>query len=582
MNRIELLREYMKKCGVNACIIPTADPHLCEYISECYKLRQWLSGFTGSAGTLVVTERESGLWTDGRYYIQAEKELEGSGITLYRASEKQCVKIHEFLQEKLTSESILGVDGRLFSKKELDKIITELEKKKISVNTNFRPEKIWESRPQNPREKAFVLDARYVGESVCEKLENVRTKMKEKNFTHYLSSSPECIMWTLNIRGNDIMHTPVMLSYMLVSQKKVFLYADREKIDEDVGLYLNRNEITLKNYEDIFEDLENIGENSLLAADFSMTNYQLIKALKCAYKDCSDFIYNLKCIKTEKEIENIKKAYIKENTALVKSFYEIYHSTDIDECDVSNIIEKHRKNLEGYFSPSFDTIAAFGKNAAMMHYCAQKDSCAKVGERGLLLIDTGGQYFEGTTDTTRTLVIGDIADNERENLTLVLKGNISLLMAVFPQGSTGRDIDMAARMPLWKKGIDYRCGTGHGVGYFLGVHEGPQRISPLSQEKLVPGMTVTDEPGVYIEGEYGIRIENHLCVREFKETEYGKFLSFEVLNFCPIGTKHLKKELLDNKQQQWLNSYNERCRELLKEHLSNDEYEWLKSYTQAI
>jgi len=582
MNRIELLRDYMKKSGVNACIIPTADPHLNEYIPECYKLRQWLSGFTGSAGTLVVTENDSGLWTDGRYYIQAEKELEGTDIKLYRASEKECVKIHTFLQDKLKSGSFVGVDGRLFSKNQLDKIISELEKEKINVNTDFRPEKIWSSCPNKPCEKAFVLEEQYSGESLCKKLEKVRKKMKEKSFTHYLSSSPECIMWLLNIRGNDIRHTPVMLSYILISQNNAILYTDREKINEEVERYLNNNKISLKDYDAIFADLGNTDENSFLAADYSMTNYNLIKAVKCAYKDCDDFIYNLKCIKTEKEIENIKKAYIKENIALTKSFYEIYHSSGINECDVSDIIEKHRRKSEGYFSPSFDTIAAFGKNAAMMHYSAHESSCAKIENSGLLLVDTGGQYFEGTTDTTRTLVVGDITDEQCENLTLVLKGNISLLMSVFPEGSTGQSIDMAARAPLWKKGIDYRCGTGHGVGCFLSVHEGPQRISQLCKEMLLPGMTVTDEPGVYIEGEYGIRIENHLCVRRFKKTEYGEFLCFEVLNFCPIGTAHLKNELLDKEQLKWLNSYNERCRELLLEHLTKEENEWLKIYTKAI
>ena len=582
MSRIERLREYMKKSGVNACIIPTADPHLNEYIPECYKLRQWLSGFTGSSGTLVVTENESGLWTDGRYYIQAEKELEGTKIKLYKASEKECVKIHAFLQDKLKTGSFVGVDGRLFSKKQLDKIITELEKEKINVNTNFRPEKIWLNRPMKTCEKAFILGGQYCGESVNKKLEKVRKMMKEQRFTHYLSSSPECVMWLLNIRGNDIKHTPVMLSYILISQNSAILYADRDKITDEVESCLNNNKISLKDYDDIFTDLENTDKNSFLAADFSMTNYNLIKALKCAYKDCEDFIYNLKCIKNEKEIANIKKAYIKENIALTKSFYEIYHTSDINEYDVGNIIEKHRIKGEGYFSPSFDTIAAFGKNAAMMHYCAQENSCAKIENNGLLLIDTGGQYFEGTTDTTRTLVMGNITDEQCENLTLVLKGNISLLMSVFPEGSTGQSIDMAARAPLWKKGLDYRCGTGHGVGYLLGVHEGPQRISQLCKEKLLPGMTITDEPGVYIEGEYGIRIENHLSVREFKKTEYGKFLCFEVLNFCPIGTAHLKSELLDKEQLKWLNSYNERCRELLFEHLTKEENEWLKIYTKAI
>jgi len=582
MNKVEILREYMKKCGVSACIIPTADPHLSEYVPEHYKLREWVSGFTGSAGTLVVTEEEGGLWTDGRYYIQAEKELSGSGIKLYKASEPDCTKIHEYLAEKLNCGDILGVDGSLFSKKELDNIIEKLRKCDININTEFTPDVIWENRPSMPSDKAFILPEKYCGEKVSEKVEKVRSLMKKEEFTHYLAALPESIMWLLNIRGNDIKSTPVMLSYLVVSQGEIFLYAPKEKIDDCVCKYLENNNVTLNDYKNIISDLRKIGEDSFIAADFTLCNYNLIKALKCAYKDRKDFIYNLKCIRTKKEIENIKKAYIKENIALTKSFYEIYHSENIDECDVCDIIEKNRRAQEGYIYPSFDTIAAFGANAAMMHYSCEKESCAKIEKNGLLLIDTGGQYFEGTTDTTRTLVLGEISDEQKENLTLVLKGNIALLMAVFPDGALGRDIDILARMPLWEKGLDYRCSTGHGVGYLLGVHEGPQRLSIKSQEKLCEMMTITDEPGVYVENEYGIRIENHLCVKKYMKTEYGSFLCFEVLNYCPIGTRGIIPQMLDERQRKWLNDYNEKCSILLKPFLTKEEYEWLKTYIMKI
>lgn len=582
MSKIEILRSYMKKCGVSACIIPTADPHLSEYIPDCYKLREWLSGFTGSAGTLVVTENESGLWTDGRYYIQAEKELFGSGIALFKASEKDCVKIHAFLGESLKKGCCVGVNGSLFSKNKLDETISELKKYEINVKTDFFPETIWDERPKMPKEKIFVLDEKYSGESVSSKVSKVREIMQNDGVSHYLAGLSECIMWLLNIRGDDIKHNMVALSYLILTKKDIFLYVDEEKIDDKTRKYLENSGVTLKNYNTVFQDVQNIGENYFVAADYDITNYNLINALSCAHKNRKDYIYNIKCIKNDIEIENIKRAYIKENTALVKSFYEIYNSDGINEYDVSMIIEKHRKMSENYFSPSFDTIAAYGKNAAMMHYCAEKNNCSEILRKGLLLIDTGGQYFEGTTDTTRTLVMGEITQEQKENLTLVLKGNISLAMSFFPQGSTGSSIDAIARMPLWKKGLDYRCSTGHGIGYFLGVHEGPQRISSLSKEKLVPNMTISNEPGVYIENEYGIRIENHMCIREYKDSEYGKFYCFEVLNFCPIGTEGIVAELLDDEQRDWLNSYNERCKELLKEHLTKEEYEWLTKFVKAI
>lgn len=576
------LLSYMKKEGISACIIPTADPHLCEYVPSFYKTREYFSGFTGSNGTLVVTYEECGLWTDGRYYVQAEKELFGSGINLYRASEKDCIKIYEFLCEKLSANDIVGLDGKLFSKKELDNLISKLEKANIKVNTCFEAVKIQKERPALSMNKAFILPQKYCGETVEEKVSRVRKIMENEKISHYLTAAPECIMWLLNIRGNDVKNTPLLFSYLIMTRNDIFLYAQAEKTDAKMQNYLKEHNITLKDYDIIYEELAHINENGLLAADFSLCNYNLFLNLKCAYKDTKDFIYNLKCIKTEREIENIKKAYVKENIALTKTFYRIFNEKNLDECDVAEIIEENRKNMEGYFSPSFDTIAAFGENAAMMHYCAKKESCSKIERSGLFLIDTGGQYFEGTTDTTRTLVLGEISREERENLTLVLKGNISLAKAVFPKGALGRDIDILARMPLWKKALDYRCGTGHGIGYFLGVHEGPQRISSASNEKILPMMTLSDEPGVYAEGKYGIRIENHLCVREYKKSEYGTFLSFEVLNYCPIGTKGIEAELLEKDEINYLNAYNERCRQLLEPHLTGEEYEWLKTYTAKI
>ncbi len=580
MKRIDALRKHMNKHQISAVVVPTADMHLSEYISDHFKLREYLSGFTGSAGTLVVTEKEAGLWTDGRYYIQAEKELSGSGITLYRASEKDCVTVHKFLKERLSERETIGLDGRLFSKKYLDEFILKLGG--INVNTNYDPAEIWENRPQEPLEKAFILEQEYSGEGVTEKLSKVRKLMENNSVTHYLITLPECIMWLLNIRGNDVTHTPVMLSYLLMTQKSVILYTKREKLTKEVADYLNQHNIKVADYNDIYTCVSSIDKLSCLGADFSLVNYTLIDKLSCSKKDIKDFVYNLKCIKNDTEIENIKKAYIKENAALTKSFYEIYHTENIDECDVADIIEKHRKSFGGYYSPSFDTIAAFNENAAMMHYTPKRDDCAKIGENGLLLIDTGGQYKEGTTDTTRTLAIGEISEEQKESLTIVLKGHIALLTAIFPKGTRFSEIDSLARTPIWKKGLDYRCSTGHGVGYMLGVHEGPQRISSYCNEKVKINMTVTNEPGIYLEGKYGIRTENHLLVKSAFKTEYGEFLRFEVLNYCPIGTYGLLPTLLDEEEKAWLNKYNGECVKLISPYLTEEETKWLTSFTKAI
>ncbi len=574
---INKLRQLMKKRNIDAVIIPTEDPHLDEYIPECYKLREAISGFTGSAGEMVVTMDKSGLWTDGRYYLQAEKELSGSGIKLFKASEKETPKIYEYLTKELKKGSVVGVDGSLFSKRKLDKIISELEKAKINIETDFNAFSIWNERPPMPNDKLFLLPEKYCGEKASEKIAKVRNQMKEEGFTYYLTAMPDCVMWLLNIRGNDILYTPAALCYLLLSKTEIKLYIDKDKA-EDISEYLCENAVTICDYSSVYNDLAVLGKENYLAVDFDSANYNLIKSINCVHKDRKDFITYLKCIKNNTELENIKKAYIKENVALTKSFYKILHTDNLNEYDIVGIIEKERNKLEGYFSPSFDTIAAFGENAAMVHYSPSQSNSCKIGNNGLLLIDTGGQYFEGTTDTTRTLVIGNITEEESESLTLVLKGNISLLKTVFPKGKTGRDLDSVVRRALWQRGYDYNHGTGHGIGYFLNVHEGPHRISAFSQEELKVNMTLSDEPGVYIENKYGIRIENHLCIKEYN----SKFLCFDILNHCPIGTYGIKKELLDNDEIDWLNSYNTKCRELISSYLSEEEAEWIEKYTAKL
>lgn len=580
-NNLIALRKYMKSRGIAACIIPTADPHMSEYTCDHYKMRHWLCPFTGSAGTLVVTMQESGLWTDGRYYIQAEAELSGTETKLYKASEKDTVKIEDYLFETLSKDDVLGVDGRLFSKTHLEKIIEKLSKKSVKVDFSFDSSVIWKNRPPMPTDEAWVLYEKYCGESTGEKLERVREKMREQDIDLFVTAMADGVMWLYNLRGSDIESTPVALSYAAVTLSDAVIFIDKQKLSHKTQYYLKRHNIKIGGYDEIYDFLKS-KKHLRCGADFSRINFSLASSMGEETKNVEDIVEHLKAVKNETELKNIKNAYIKENTALVKSFYEIYNSENITECDVVRIIEKHRKKLDGYLYPSFQTIAAYGANAAMMHYAPSENDCVKIKKSGMLLIDTGGQYMEGTTDTTRTLIMGEITKEEAHNYTLVLKANLALSEAVFKKGLAGRDVDILARSILYKEGLDYRCGTGHGVGYLLCVHEGPQRISPLCGTLLTEGMTVTDEPGVYTEGKYGIRIENHLAVKHIKKTQYGDFLGFEVLNFCPIGTKWLEKEILSHEEIDKINEYNDKCIEHIRQYLTKEELQWLKIFTKHI
>lgn len=572
----------MKKEGVSACVIPTNDPHLSEYTCRHFKLREWLSGFTGSNGTLVVTMNKAGLWTDGRYYIQAEKELSGTGITLFKASEKETQKISDFIIENVPKSSLVGLDGTLFSKRELDNLKQKLKENEIIIKTRFDASVLWENKPPMPSEKAFLLEDRFSGESAEEKIKRLRITLKGNEVDFYATALSDSVMWLLNIRGGDILYTPVMLSYLFVSGSRVILFAQKEKVSEISG-YLEGIGVEVCDYSAFYEFLASLDKEKRMAVDFDKSNYEMVNSASCHIVNKPDFIENLKAIKNETEISNIKKAYIKENIALLKSFFEIYNTKEeIDECDVRDIIEKNRKKQKGYLYPSFETIAAYGINAAMMHYSPQKDKCAIIKKEEMLLIDTGAQYREGTTDTTRTLVFKMPNKEIRRLYTLCLKGNINLSKAIFKENTKGSELDILARGPLLKEKKDYRCSTGHGVGYLLCVHEGPQRISPSSSVILKPYMTVTNEPGVYEENKFGIRIENHLAVVLKGESEYGKFLGFEVLNYCPIGTNVLLPELLNEEERAFLNSYNKKCQSLYKKNLTQEEYKWLINYTKEI
>lgn len=588
-NRIKLLRMLMDEKNIDAYIIPSSDSHQSEYTQEHFKSREWISGFTGSAGTIVITKEKSMLWTDGRYFIQAEKELEGSEVELFKMGEKDVPTINKYLRENLKVGQTLGFDGKLFSYKETEKMKQVLFKKGVKINTNYDlVDSIWTDRPELPKGKVFIHDIKYSGVKVNKKLKCIRDIMSEKNADYYLVSSLDDIAWMFNIRGFDILYNPVVISYALIGRKEATIFIENDKLDSEVSKYLEKNNINIKDYFDIKEELELLPVDKSIYLDQSKTSIWTYENIPSGMEklDGDDIVESLKSIKNEVEIKNFKKAQIRDGVAMVKFLYWLKSNikdNGITELSASKKLEKFRAEGENYISLSFDTISGYKDHGAIVHYSANKESEYKLKAEGMLLLDSGAQYLDGTTDITRTIVLGEISDEEKRDFTLVLKGHIALSRAKFLYGTTGTQLDILARTPLWSQGKDYKHGTGHGVGYLLGVHEGPQRISSVSSEiKLESGMFVTNEPGFYKKDEYGIRTENILLVKEERQTEYGKFMEFETTTLCPIDLKGIDEALLDESEKKWLNEYHKNVYEKLVPYLDQQTNEWLKTQTKQI
>lgn len=585
--KITLLRKAMEKEGIDGYIVPSRDPHISEYLAEYYCFRHWILGFTGSAGTFTLTRAKSGLWTDGRYYIQAEKELSGSEVVLYRAYEPGVKSYVQFLCDELKEGGKVGIDGRLFTKKEVTNMQKQFSEEGIELVTDCDFTYIWENRPSLPHTKLFVLDEKYSGESAASKIERVREEIKKAGANAFALSNLDCIMWLYNVRADDIHCCPFAMSYALIKEEEALFYIDPRQMTEEAYDYLIKNGVAVKGYEDIYSDIEALSENETLAVDFSRTNYMILSSAKnCKIKETRDFVNDMKAIKNETENKNLKNAYVKDCVALVKGFYKIYNapSGTLTECDVCDILENERRAQDLNVGLSFDTIAAYKENAAMMHYSPKKEDCATIEKSGMLLIDSGGHYLDGSTDITRTLILGDITPEMKKAYTLVLKGNIALCSAVFMKGISGANLDILARGPLWEEGIDYKCGTGHGVGFLLNVHEGPQSFGTGRgcSYPLKPGMNITVEPGVYVEGKFGIRTENDVVVVPKVKNSDGEFYEFEMLSYCPIDLRGVDTELLTKKEIDWLNSFHAKVYEKISPYLTKDEAAWLREETKAI
>jgi len=579
--RIEEARKVMKKYKVDAYIVTSSDYHQSEYIDDYFKGREYLSGFTGSAGVLVIFKDEACLWTDGRYHIQAEKQLKGSEVKLFKQGNLGVPTYKEYIISKLAENSKIGIDTKILLSSDVNEI---LSKKKYKIVDFDLLAEIWDKRKKLPDGKIFILEDKYTGKTYKEKVKEIRVALKEKGADYNIISSLDDIAWIYNFRGDDVQHNPVALSFTVISEKKASLYIDKNKLNEEAKKYFKDNKVEVKGYFEFFEDIKKLKGNILV--DFNKISYAIYEAItKNKLINSMNPSTYLKAHKNEIEIANTKDIHIQDGVAIVKFMYWLknnYKKENITEFSAEEKINSLREKIEGYIDLSFSTISAFGKNAAMMHYSAPEKNSTKI-EDGVYLLDSGGTYLKGTTDITRTFFLGKVGKQEKTDNTLVLKGMLALSRAKFLFGATGTNLDVLARQFLWNVGIDYKCGTGHGVGHILNVHEGPHGIRfQYNPQRLEVGMIVTNEPGAYIEGSHGIRIENELLVKEACETEHGKFLEFETITYAPIDLDGIVKTLLTKEEKQQLNEYHSEVYKKLSPYLNKKEKEFLKEYTKSI
>ena len=586
--RIHALRMAFRTNNIKAFIIPSTDPHLSEYVAPYWMSREWISGFTGSAGTAVILMDKAGLWTDSRYFLQAEKELEGSGITLYKEMLPETPSITKFLCQNLKPGESVSIDGKMFSVQQVEQMKEDLAPYQLQVNLFGDPLKnIWKDRPSMPDAPAFIYDVKYAGKSCGEKVAAIRTELKKKGiFALFLSSLDE-IAWTLNLRGSDVHCNPVIVSYLLVTQDEVVYFISPEKITQEVNEYLQEQQVSLRKYDEAESFLNSFtGENILI--DPKKTNYAIYSAINPACKVVrgESPVTLLKAIRNEQEIAGIHHAMQRDGVALVK-FLKWLEASVLSgketELSVDRKLHEFRAAQPLYMGESFDTIAGYKEHGAIVHYSATEESDVTLQSKGFLLLDSGAQYLDGTTDITRTIALGELTEEEKTDYTLILKGHIALAMAKFPAGTRGAQLDVLARMPIWSHGMNFLHGTGHGVGHFLSVHEGPQSIR-MNENPIVlqPGMVTSNEPGVYKAGSHGIRTENLTLVCKDKEGMFGEYFKFETITLCPICKKGIIKEMLTAEEVKWFNDYHQTVYKKLSPSLNEEEKKWLLEATKAI
>ncbi len=584
----------MREAGIDIYLIPTSDFHESEYVGGHFKAREFMSGFTGSAGTLVVTQTQAGLWTDGRYFIQAEAQLKNSGIDLYKMGMKDVLSVEDFVIENIPEEGKLGIDGRVINSRLGIKLEERLKEKNASISYNRDiVDEIWEDRPALSCEPAFLLDIQYAGKSRKEKLEDLRKKLEEEKADVFILTCLDDIAWLFNIRGNDIPYNPVVLSYVIITKEKGYFFVNEGVLNTEIKEAFQMDQIEIMPYDAIYDFVKQFSNTEVVLLDKGKVNYAIIRNLNPDIKiiDKVNPTTLAKAVKNEVELENLRKSHLKDAVAVTKFMYWLKTKVgkeEITEITASDYLENLRREQEGFIELSFDTICGYQEHAAMMHYSASKETDVSLKSEGLLLVDSGGQYYEGTTDITRTFVLGSIEEEWKKHFTLVVKSMLNLANAKFLYGCTGLNLDILARGPLWNLGIDYRCGTGHGVGYLLNVHEAPNGFrwkhvpERNDQAILEAGMVTTDEPGVYIEGSHGIRIENELICKKAEENEYGQFMNFEMLTYVPIDLDGIDKQYLNSTDIEQINRYHQMVYEKVSPYLNSEEREWLQTYTREI
>ena len=586
--RIQALRTWMKQAGTDAFIIPSTDPHLSEYVAPHWQSREWISGFTGSAGTVVVTQEEAGLWTDSRYFLQAARQLEGTGIDLYKEMLPETPSIPAFLSARLKEGQSVGIDGRVFATNAVRTLQQELTSRGIILKNAGDPmEQIWADRPEIPLGTAFIHETKYAGRSCAEKLIEIRTEMRKAGADRLLLSALDEIAWALNLRGNDVHCNPVIVSYLLIEQEEAHYFINSRKVTPEVASHLHEAGVALHSYQEIDAYLAQLPSGSLMLEP-GKTNYTVRSALSthCRVIEAASPVALLKAVRNEREIAGLRQAMRRDGVALVKFLKwleEAVPQGKETEISVDKKLHELRAAQPLYMGESFDTIAGYGAHAAIVHYEATPETDIPLEPRGFLLLDSGAQYLDGTTDITRTIALGPLTDEEKTDYTLILKGHIDLAMAVFPEGTRGAQLDVLARMPIWQHRMNFLHGTGHGVGHFLNVHEGPQSIrmneNPVC---LRPGMVTSNEPGVYKAGSHGVRTENLLLTVPAGEGLFGRYLKFETVTLCPICTRGIVRSLLNAEEIDWLNQYHRKVYEQLAPNLDEDERRWLEKACKAI
>lgn len=590
--RLEALRKVMREKQIDFYMVPTADFHNSEYVNDYFKVREYFSNFTGSNGTLLVWQEGAGLWTDGRYFIQAENELKGTTVKLFRMLDEGVPTIEEFLEKEMENGQTLGFDGRVIALMDGQKYEEKLKHKKIQIiYGDDLAESIWMDRPGFPAGQVSVLEEKIAGKSVEEKLAQVREQIAQNGAESLLITKLDDLMWLFNIRGCDVECNPVAMSYGYITMDAAVLFIQKAALKEETKAYLQKHGICVEEYGNIVSYLKTLKPGTKVQVDKRYCSYTLYKTIceNCEPVEKKNPTELLKAVKNPVELENMRDIYLKDSVAVTKFIYWLKTNVgkqEITEVSAADYLEKLRREIPEFLDLSFPTIAGYKANAAMMHYEATPDNCAVLKPEGMLLVDSGGQYLGGTTDVTRTIVLGPVSEEIKKHYTLVASGMLQMTNAHWIHGCTGRNLDILARQPLWNIGLDYKCGTGHGVGYILNVHEGPQNLrwrftDGMVEAVLEAGMDVTNEPGVYIEGSHGIRIENVMVAENDEKNEYGQFMHFETLTWVPVDMEAIDEKYLNEVQREQLYTYQKLVFEKVSPYLEKEELEWLRRETMA-